>query len=290
MEKIKRILILGSGGLIGHKIFLHLKKNPNFKLYSLSKTTKIDNEVILFNIDNLKRLEKIIKKIKPNYIINCVGLLIEDSEKFKFKSIFLNALLPNHLYLFSKKNKYKLIQISTDCVFSGKNKKKYKELDNPDGISNYSRTKALGEINQNDALTIRTSVVGPQLKDGSELFHWFMKQSGEINGYKKAFWSGITTLELAKGIEWSIYNDINGIYNLTNNKKISKYDLLNLFKRYTKKKIKIKPNYHFETDKSFIDTRKEINYNIPSYREMINNMINDIKKNKKIYSHYKLYG
>ena len=90
-----------------------------------------------------------------------------------------------------------------------------------DGISNYSRTKALGEINQNDALTIRTSVVGPQLKDGSELFHWFMKQSGEINGYKKAFWSGITTLELAKGIEWSIYNDINGIYNLTNNKKIS---------------------------------------------------------------------
>ena len=88
-------------------------------------------------------------------------------------------------------------------------------------------------------MTIRTSVVGPQLKDGSELFHWFMKQNGEIFGYKNAYWSGITTLELAKGVEWFILNNINGIYHLTNGKKISKYHLLNLFKKFTKKTVNI---------------------------------------------------
>ena len=286
MEEIKKILVLGSGGLIGHKIYLHLKNNPKFKLYSLSKSTKIDNKTIIHDVSNFKKLKSLIKKIEPNYIINCIGLLIKDSENDKLKSILLNALLPNKLYSFSKKNKYKLIHLSTDCVFSGNNKKPYLETDIPDGTSNYSKTKSLGEINEIDALTIRTSIVGPQLKDGSELFHWFMKQNGEIFGYKNAYWSGITTLELAKGVEWLILNNINGIYHLTNGKKISKYHLLNLFKKFTKKTVNINPQLDFKTDKSFVDSRKEIDYQIPTYKTMIKNMINDIKSNKILYSHY----
>ena len=286
MEEIKKILVLGSGGLAGHKIYLHLKNNPKFKLYSLSKSTKIDNKTIIHDVSNFKKLKSLIKKIEPNYIINCIGLLIKDSENDKLKSILLNALLPNKLYSFSKKNKYKLIHISTDCVFSGNNKKPYLETDIQDGTSNYSKTKSLGEINEIDALTIRTSIVGPQLKDGSELFHWFMKQNGEIFGYKNAYWSGITTLELAKGVEWLILNNINGIYHLTNGKKISKYHLLNLFKKFTKKTVNINPQLNFKTDKSFVDSRKEIDYQIPTYKTMIKNMINDIKSNKILYSHY----
>lgn len=286
MEEIKKILVLGSGGLIGHKIYLHLKNNPKFKVYSLSKSTKIDNKTIIHDVSNFKKLKSLIKKIKPNYIINCVGLLIKDSENDKLKSILLNALLPNKLYSFSKKNKYKLIHISTDCVFSGNNKKPYREIDIPDGISNYSRTKSLGEITEIDALTIRTSVVGPQLKDGGELFHWFMKQNGEIFGYVNAYWSGVTSLELAKGVEWSILNNINGIYHLTNGKKISKYHLLSLFKKFTKKIVTINPQLDFKTDKSFVDTRKEIDYQIPTYNTMIKNMINDIKTNQTLYPHY----
>lgn len=286
MEKVKKVLILGSGGLIGHKIFLNLKKNSNFRLFSLSKTIKIDNGTTILDINNFRKFEKYLKKIKPDFIINCVGLLIEDSEKFKLESIFLNAFLPNYLYFFSKKNKCKLIQISTDCVFSGNDRKPYKELDLPDGLSNYAKTKSLGEINEIDALTIRTSVVGPQLKEGGELFHWFMNQSGKINGYKKAFWSGVTTLELSKFVHWAILNKINGIYNLTNNKKISKYELLLLFKKFTKKSILIDSSSDVKTDKSFVDTRKEIDYQIPTYRTMIKNMINDIKSNKSLYSHY----
>ena len=148
------------------------------------------------------------------------------------------------------------------------------------------KTKSLGEINKKDALTIRTSVVGPQIKGRGELFHWFMNQSGEIFGYKKAYWSGVTTQELAKAVEWTVINNINGIYNLTNGKKISKFDLLKLFKKFTKKSILINPNNSFKTDKSFVDTRKEIDYNIPSYNIMIKDMINDIKINKDLYPHY----
>ena len=283
---MKKILILGTGGLIGHKIYLLLKNNKNFKLFSLSKTVKIDSDTTILDINNFAKFETYIKKIKPDFIVNCVGLLIEDSEKYKLESIFLNAFLPNYLYSFSKKNKCKLIHISTDCVFSGSDKKPYKELDLTDGLSNYAKTKSLGEVNEIDALTIRTSVVGPQLKEGGELFHWFMNQSGKINGYKKAFWSGVTTIELSKFVQWAILKNLNGIYNLTNNKKISKYELLLLFKKFTKKSIMIIPSSNVKTDKSFIDTRKEIDYQIPTYNTMIKNMIYDIKFNQKLYPHY----
>ncbi len=287
MEKIDKIVVLGASGLIGHKVFYNLKKNKKFRVYSVSKTTKVNADTQLIDLTNFYKLETFIKNLKPDFIVNCVGLLIEDSNTLKYESIILNALLPNHLHKISKKFNFRLIHISTDCVFSGNSISSYKECDLPDGLSNYAKTKSLGEINKKDALTIRTSVVGPQIKDGDELFHWFMKQSGEIKGYKKAFWSGVTTIVLAKGVEWAIINKISGIYNLTNGKKISKYDLLSLFKKHTNKKINIIPDEKIKTDKSFIDTRKKIDFEISNYDKMIEEMIIDINKNKKLYQ--KLY-
>ena len=74
MEEIKKILVLGSGGLVGHKIYLHLKNNPKFKLYSLSKSTKIDNKTIIHDVSNFKKLKSLIKKIEPNYIIKYISI------------------------------------------------------------------------------------------------------------------------------------------------------------------------------------------------------------------------
>ena len=151
-----------------------------------------------------------------------------------------------------------------------------------------AKTKGLGEIVNNKHLTLRTSVVGPELKtDGEELFHWFMNQQSDISGFTKTIWSGVTTLELAKAIKWSIDSDISGLYHVTNNSSISKYELLKLFQKYTKKNIDIKSVNGKNIDKSFIDTRKELNYAIPSYEEMVKNMI-DLMKNSKLYKQYKV--
>ena len=123
-------------------------------------------------------------------------------------------------------------------------------------------------------------------KDGEELFHWFMKQENEINGFTKSIWSGVTTLELAKAVKWSIQNNITGLYHVTNNSSINKYELLNLFKKYTKKNINIKKIDGRDVDKSFIDTRLLMNYKIPSYEKMIADMVDLISKDRKLYSQY----
>ena len=180
------------------------------------------------------------------------------------------------------------INISTDCVLSGDNQNQYIELDYKDGKDIYAKTKGLGEVINDKDLTIRTSVVGPELKsDGKELFNWFMRQNGTINGYTKRIWSGISTLELSKGVKWSIDNNITGLYHLTNNKTISKYELLNLFKKYTNKVININPASGLIIDKSFKDTRKIMNYSIPSYEKMIYEMTKYICENSNLYPHYK---
>ena len=132
-------------------------------------------------------------------------------------------------------------------------------------------------------------MVGPELKpNGEELFNWFMSQTGSISGFTKAIWSGVTTLEIAKAVKWSIDNEITGLYHVTNNHPISKNELLKLFKKYTQKEINITPIDGYDVDKSFIDTRKLIDYSIPSYDHMISEMIKSIIDNKSLYTNYKI--
>ena len=168
-------------------------------------------------------------------------------------------------------------------------KSPYIETDEKDGKDSYGITKALGEVICENHLTIRTSVVGPEIINGSEeLFHWFMNQSGVIEGFTKAIWSGVTTIELAKAIKWFIDNNTTGLYHLTNGIPVNKYDLLHLFKNYTNKNIEIRKVEGIATNKSFIDTRKEINYLLPTYNQMISDMVTLIKNNRTLYGHYNL--
>jgi len=140
-----------------------------------------------------------------------------------------------------------------------------------------------------NSLTIRTSIIGPELKtNGVGLFNWFMLQNGRIKGFTEMIWSGVTTLELSKAIKWAIENEINGIYHITNNQAISKKDLLCLFRLYTEKSIDIISVKGLDLDKSFIDTRKLIDYKIPPYDQMIQEMIVDISQSKSLYKHYKI--
>jgi len=138
-------------------------------------------------------------------------------------------------------------------------------------------------------LTLRTSIVGAELKDNGEgIFHWFMGQQGDISGFTKAIWSGVTTIELAKAVKWSIDNNITGLYHITNNSSITKYELLKLFQKYTKKDIDIKPVDGKNVDKSFIDTRLLMKYQIPPYEQMISDMVKDLTNNKSLYHNYNI--
>ena len=284
-----KVLILGSSGLIGHQVFNYLHDNSDFSLSNISYTRKLNNETILLDARKDQYFFDQIRHIQPNYIVNCIGILIGEANQDPESAMFLNAHLPHRLVNLANNINAKLIHMSTDCVFSGNKQSPYLETDEKDGSDVYAKTKSLGEIVSKNHLTIRTSVIGPEIINASgELFHWFMSQSGIIEGFSKAIWSGVTTIELAKAIKWFINNNTIGLYQLTNGTSINKYDLLHLFKKYTNKNIEISKVDGIVTNKSFVDTRQEINYQLPTYDEMIRDMVSLIKNNRILYSHYNL--
>jgi dTDP-4-dehydrorhamnose reductase len=284
-----KVLVLGSAGLIGHQVYNYLKDSDNYELYNISCRNKIQDDTILLNARDEQAFIDKITNVSPQYIVNCIGILINGSDADPENAIFLNSYMPHRLAKLADTIDAKLIHISTDCVFSGDKKEPYTETDEKDGRGVYAKTKGLGEVINDKHLTLRTSVVGPELKnDGEELFHWFMNQSNSISGFTKAIWSGVTTVELAKAVKWSIDNNITGLYHVTNNSSISKYDLLKLFQKYTKKDINIEPFDGKNVDKNFIDTRLLMNYEIPSYDQMISNMVDLIANNRELYSQYKV--
>jgi dTDP-4-dehydrorhamnose reductase len=265
----KRIMILGASGMAGHVIYKYLDNKSEFIIKNISFRDKVNNETLLLDVRNFKELEKEISLFKPNFIINAIGILINGSTENPSNSILLNSYFPHFLSNISNKYNYKVIHLSTDCVFSGKSKGGYLENSFKDADDIYGRSKALGEIDSKLHLTIRTSIIGPELKqEGQGLLHWFLKQEGQVTGFLSAYWSGITTLQLAKVIyDIILKSNISGIHHITNNSKISKYDLLLLFKEtWNKSTIIIKGEGKF-VDKSFIDTMNVAK--IPSYKDML---------------------
>jgi len=282
-----KVLVLGSTGLIGHQVYNYLDDNNKYQLFNISYRKKLNDQTILCDVRNHDEFVNNIKSISPDIIVNCIGILIKGANKNPVNAIYINAYMPHMLMKLSDELNSKLIHISTDCVFSGEKEMPYIEKDFKDGKDTYAKTKGLGEIINEKHLTLRTSVIGPELKtNGEELFHWFMSQSGEIKGYTKAIWSGVTTLVLAKVVEWAIENKSTGLYHVTNNKSIDKFTLLKLIKKHTKKDILIHPFNEKECNKSFIDTRNELNFVIPTYEEMIHEMFNAILKDKISYKQY----
>ena len=269
--------------MAGHHVVNYFLKFDGYDIVDIAFRYKLRDKTIIADVTDKLIFEKIVIELNPDVIVNCIGILINGSQNME-NAIYLNAYFPHQLKKISKRIDAKLIHISTDCVFSGE-KGSYIESDIKDGKGVYSQTKSLGEIEDDVNLTLRTSIIGPELKvNGEGLFHWFMNQSSDISGFTKSIWSGVTTIELAKTIKWAIDEDITGLYHLTNNLSINKYNLLKLFQKYTKKEICINPLEGEVVDKSFVDTRMLIDYDIPNYENMIKEMIVYIKSSN-IYSY-----
>tara|TARA_X000001036_G_scaffold404678_1_gene412122 strand:+ start:387 stop:1283 length:897 start_codon:yes stop_codon:yes gene_type:complete len=292
LEKIVvpiKVMVLGSTGMLGHQVVRHLAKNKKkFDVINVSYRNKLNDETIVIDVEkDFVKLEELIDRSKPKIIINCIGVLISGSLKNQKRAKYINAHFPHLVKKICKKNKSKMIHISTDCVFSGK-KGSYIENDSPNSMTIYGQSKSLGEIIDKDNLTLRTSIIGPEIKKGGEgLLSWFLnEQNSTVKGYSKAIWSGVTTIELAKVIEKCLTNNIFGLYHVTNNEKISKYDLLTLFNKHLISEKNIISGNSVINDKSLVDTRNELNYVIPSYRKMIEEMFKSMVDVKE-YHHYK---
>ena len=280
MEKVDKILVLGSSGMLGHILVNVLESSKSFNVFNLARNRKINNQTLLCDVTNFSELENHIDSISPDYIINCVGVLINESSKDVKSSILINSYLPHYLDSLSERFKFKLIHISTDCVFSGK-KGMYTENSKTDPIDRYGFTKNLGEVVKMNHLTIRTSIVGPELKkNGEGLLTWILKNKrGSIDGFTNSIWSGLTTIELSRAIIYCIKNNLNGLLHIYSS-SIAKYDLIKIINDKFNLDIQINKVLGKNSNKSLISIRNDFNHKIPSHLEMISEMHEFIKNYK----------
>ncbi len=283
---MEKVLVLGNKGMLGHvlyKTFQNKENNEKYDVIGINRAVdNTDNSSYILDVLKLDKLEQFIKNKQPKYIVNCIGSLVEASINRPSLAIQTNSLLPHFLNEISEKYNFKLIHISTDCVFDGK-KGDYKESDEKTETNYYGLTKNLGEIDNIRNLTIRTSIIGPELKSNpTGLFNWVLSQKDNtIHGYSNAFWSGLTTIELANFILWSLDKDLNGIVHATNGKGISKYNLVKLIDKTFDLNINLLKNEDYIINKTLLNT-KISNYDFPSYIKMIKEM-KDWIDNKNIY-------
>ena len=284
---MKKILVIGIKGMAGHVIFNKFKDEYGFAVYGIARNIEPSENTFNLDVNNTDVLGQIITEHKFDVIVNCIGILNKDAEDNPDKAIWFNSFFPHYLEKITKNTATKVIHISTDCVFSGK-KGNYTEEDLKDGIGFYAQSKALGELVNEKDLTIRTSIIGPELNEsGIGLFHWFMSQpnDSQLKGYSQAFWSGITTLELAKVVKWAIEENVVGLKQIAPHHKINKLYLLQLFNEiFRENKLTIIEEDHYKVDKSLLSIVTKYTYNVPEYREMLIEMKEWIKS-KKIYKY-----
>lgn len=285
-ERKLKILILGATGMLGHVLYRHLSEKNSYNLYNLSFRKPLNDQSIICDITNEQEVQQVLTNLQPDVIINCIGVLIKGSQSDPANAIFINSYFPHFLSSNAEKINAKLIHISTDCVFSG-TRGGYTETDYRDADDIYGRSKSLGELINLRDLTLRTSIIGPEIKtNGEGLLHWFLNQTGTVNGYTEALWGGVTTLELSKVIETLISQELTGLVNITNGSSISKFDLLQLFKKaFNRYQVEINPFEGKKVDKSLRSDRTDLNYVVPSYETMIQEMRDNMVAHRETYEH-----
>ncbi len=282
-----KFLVLGCNGMAGHIISLYLQEQ-GYDVLGFGRKSSAYVKSISGDARDASLLRDILDEGKFDTVINCIGILNQFAEQNKALATYLNAYLPHFLAEATANLDTQVIHMSTDCVFSGK-RGEYTEDSFRDGETFYDRSKALGELEDKKNITLRNSIVGPDINpNGIGLLNWFMKQEGTVNGYTRAIWTGQTTLQLAKTMEVAAREKAHGLYNMVPDQAISKYDLLRLFNHYLRNdSIRILPVEGVAADKSLKRTRFDFAYRVPDYDVMIVEMAEWIMRHKGMYPHYK---
>ena len=282
-----RVIILGGGGMMGHKAYQVLSQyfdvfvtfrefNAKLKSTNIFHPTKVIDNV---DVQDFSSVIRILADLRPKYLLNCVGIVKQLMRVHLPKvSIYTNSLLPHMLAEECETIGCKLIHISTDCVFSGKNGN-YTEEDNSDADDLYGRTKYLGEVGYGNALTLRTSIIGHELFSKRSLVEWFLSQGkSTVKGYTGAIYTGFPTVTLCGEIVRIIneYPALSGLYNVSS-ERVSKYELLQIIKKVYGLNVNIEPFYEFRCERSLDSTRyrKATDFRPMPWEEMIVQMHND---------------
>ncbi len=275
--------------MLGNTLFQYFNEKENFEVLGTARSLKnypnFERKNIIENVDifNFDVVEGIIRALKPDLVINCVGVIKQLKDSYNpLITIPINSLFPHKLNELLDKCGGRLLQISTDCVFNG-TIGNYNESHLPDATDLYGISKFLGEIHSSNSLTIRTSIIGHELNSTNSLIDWFLSQTQTVKGYTKAIYSGFPTIEIARIIDEYIIpnNNIHGLYNLSSN-PISKFDLLNIVSKEYNHDIVIIPNEEIVIDRSLDSTsfRKATGYIPPTWDDLIKRMFKFYKKNK----------
>ena len=283
-----KFFICGCNGMAGHTISLYLQEQGH-EVYGFDLRESKYIKSFAGNAFDTETIAKAIKEGNYDTVINCIGVLNQFAENNHALAAFLNSYFPHFLAKTTEGTDTQVIHMSTDCVFSGK-KGSYTENDFQDGETFYDRSKALGELNDDKNITLRNSIVGPDINpNGIGLLNWFLHQEGQINGYTKAIWTGQTTLQLAKTMEQAAKERAHGLVNAVPDHGISKYELCKLFNHYFRNDaITINPVEGVNADKSLKRNNFEFSYLIPGYEVMVAELAEWVKKHKDMYPHYNL--
>ena len=279
-----RVLVLGASGMLGNAVFRLLSRSRDhvvsgtvrsssaLKLLPEELRGQIVSGVEIYDLDGLTKL---FDRVKPDVVINCVGLVKQlPGAEDPLTAIPMNALLPHRLLAMCKVAGARLIHISTDCVFDGA-RGMYRESDFADATDLYGRSKYLGELHDPQAVTLRTSIIGPELATAHGLVGWFLAQRGRVKGFTRAIFSGLPTVELARVIRDFVIPaaDLSGLYHVSS-APISKYDVLRGVAREYGHSIEIVPDGELVIDRSLDSSRfrERTGYVAPAWQEMLRAM------------------
>lgn len=288
-----RILILGGDGMLGHRLLLHLQERHETKV-TLRRGLPEYGQYGLFTPENsytgveardVERLLEVFGDFRPEAVVNCVGIIKQRGEaKEAIPSIEINALLPHRLAVACKAIGARLVHLSTDCVFSGR-KGDYTLEDVPDAEDLYGRTKLLGEVGEEPAVTLRTSIIGLELARKGSLIEWFLAQRGEIRGFTEAIYTGLTTAEMSRVIEKVLveHPDLSGVWQVAS-EKIDKYDLLSRFSRELgRDDVSVTPDASMKIDRSLsgLEFAKATGYDPPGWDAMLAELALEVQARKR---------
>jgi dTDP-4-dehydrorhamnose reductase len=279
-----KVLVFGVTGMLGNAMINILSENKDWQVFGTTRSESakrfFTQEIaarLISNVD-VEQHDSLIKafsRIRPNVVVNCVGLVKQLAEADDpLHAIPINTLLPHRLARLCELSDARLVHISTDCVFNGE-KGNYYETSPSDANDLYGKSKYLGELAYTHTVTLRTSIIGHELKNAHGLVDWFLSQQARCNGYTKAIFSGLPTNVLAQIVRDVLIPrpDLSGIYHVAA-QPISKYDLLNLIASVYGKSIEIIPDDKLVIDRSLNSDRfrEKTGYAAPEWPTLIKTM------------------
>lgn len=282
-----KIVVFGATGMAGHVITTHLRAQGH-EVLPVGGRRSFEPGGPTLDITRQKELLEFLRAhTDADIVLNCVGILIDVSEDQPALAAYANGYFPHLLESATRETSTRIFHLSTDCVYAGTNPP-YRETDPYDGESFYDRSKALGELKNSKDLTFRMSIIGPDLRtDGVGLFNWFMAQQGTIRGFTRAIWNGVTTIELARGIEAALHQGLTGLYHLVPDGNISKFELLKLMKaEFGRDDLIIEADDRPAADKTLVNTRKDFDFSVSPYTKQIREMRQWIDLHREYYPHY----